>query len=168
VNDPVQHLLEIEAIKQLKYRYFRFLDTKRWDELGELFVPEATCAYASGAYTHSGRDAILGFLRGALSRPTMLSAHHGHHPEIELTGADSATGTWAFEDTVIDTQHQITIRGAAYYEDEYVKRGGVWRFRHTGYVRTFEEIETRKDRPGLRITQNRFAAAGQGPARASG
>ena len=29
-------LQEIEAIKQLKYRYFRFLDTKKWDDLGHL------------------------------------------------------------------------------------------------------------------------------------
>jgi uncharacterized protein (TIGR02246 family) len=159
VTDPVRALLEIEAIRQLKYRYFRFLDQKRWDDLRELFVEEATCAYASGAYAYQGRDAIVGFLVKALDRPTMLTAHHGHHPEIELTGPDTARGTWAFEDVVIDTQHEITIRGAAFYEDEYVRRDGEWRLRHTGYVRTFEEMESRKERPGLRLTQNRFAAA---------
>lgn len=170
MTDAVARLLEIEAIRQLKYRYFRFLDLKRWDDLRELFVEEATCAYASGAYSHRGRDAILDFLVGALGRSTMLTAHHGHHPEIELTGPDSARGTWAFEDTVIDTQHQITIRGAAFYEDEYVKRDGAWKLLHTGYVRTFEEIESRKDRPGLSLTQNRFAddADGGGPRRGGG
>lgn len=156
-DSPVERLLEIEAIRQLKYRYFRFLDLKRWDDLRELFVEEATSSYASGRYAFEGRDAILDFLRQALDRPTMITAHHGHHPEIELMGDDRARGTWAFEDVVIDTQHGITIRGAAFYEDEYVKRDGAWRFRHTGYVRTFEEMEPRAERRGLRLTANRFA-----------
>jgi 3-phenylpropionate/cinnamic acid dioxygenase small subunit len=28
----------LEQIKQLKARYFRFVDTKRWQEWGELFT----------------------------------------------------------------------------------------------------------------------------------
>jgi hypothetical protein len=53
---------------------------------------------------------------------------------------------------VIETQAQITIRGAAFYYDEYVKQDGTWRLRSTGYKRTFEEVESRRDRPGLRLT----------------
>ena len=36
---------DIEAIKQLKYRYLRTLDLKQWDEFAECFVPEATGDY---------------------------------------------------------------------------------------------------------------------------
>ena len=32
--DKVQRLVDIEAIKQLKARYFRFMDTKRWQDWG--------------------------------------------------------------------------------------------------------------------------------------
>ena len=39
---------ELEAIKRLKYRYFRCLDLKRWDELKECFVEDATSAYGGG------------------------------------------------------------------------------------------------------------------------
>ena len=63
-------LVEIEAIKQVKYRYFRFLDLKMWDEIEELFVPEATCAYSAGAYSFEGRDAIVGFFRKSMGRET--------------------------------------------------------------------------------------------------
>ena len=31
----MDELREIEAIKRLKYRYFRRLDSKRWEELAE-------------------------------------------------------------------------------------------------------------------------------------
>ena len=40
----------------------------------------------------------------------------------------------------METAWKITIRGAAFYEDEYEKSGGRWRIRRTGYRRTYEEI----------------------------
>lgn len=148
---------EIEAIQQLKYRYFRFLDTKDWESMRGLFVPEANSSYGDGKYSYDGRDAILDFLTGSLGRDTIMTAHFGHHPEIELEADDRATGTWAFEDTVIDTQFGITIRGAGFYSDVYVKRDGGWKLLSTGYRRTFEEMENRKDTPSLRLTASRFA-----------
>ena len=66
----------------MKYRYFRFLDLKQWDDIAELFVPEATCAYSAGAYSYEGRDAIVEFFRKAMGRETFLSSHKAHHPEI--------------------------------------------------------------------------------------
>ncbi len=146
---------EIEAIRQLKYRYFRYLDSKLWDPLKELFVPEAVSSYSGGKYAFEGRDAILEFLASSLG-PTMITMHHGHHPEIQLTSESTATGIWALEDVVIDTANELTIRGAAYYRDEYVKLNGEWKIHSTGYERLFEEMESRKDRPGLRLTANRW------------
>ncbi len=150
-------LQEIEAIKRLKYKYFRCLDTKRWDEMRECFIEDATAAYSSGKYSFDGREQILKFLVDAMDRPTVLSAHHGHHPEIEITSATTAVGVWALADTFIDLQAGITVRGAAYYRDDYVKVNGQWKIKSTGYERTFEEIEKRADIPSLQITENRFA-----------
>jgi len=147
-------LQEIEAIKRLKYKYLRCLDQKRWDELAECFTEDASSAYSGGRYAFQGRDAIMGFLKKAMGAPSFLSSHRVHHPEIELTSPTRATGVWALEDTVIETNAQITIRGAAFYTDEYVKVGGQWKIRSTGYQRTYEEMESRKDRPGLRLTAN--------------
>ena len=148
----VKRLEEIEAIKQLKYRYMRGIDEKLWDQIETCFVPEATCAYSNGKYKFDGRDAIMKFLTESMSRPTFLSSHRVHHPEIELTSPTTAVGTWALEDWVIDEQHGITIHGAAFYKDRYVKVGGAWKIEHTGYERTFEEMAPRKEQ-GWRITQ---------------
>jgi hypothetical protein len=152
-------LQELEAIKRLKYRYMRCVDQKRWDELAECFVPEATCAYADGQLSYRGRDAILGFLRGAMDRPGFYSSHRVTQPEIELTSPSTASGVWALEDTILDVGLGLTIRGAGFYRDEYVKRDGAWRIRSTGYERTYEETESRADRPGLRLTASAWEAA---------
>lgn len=135
-------LLEnLEAIRQLKYRYFRLLDSKRWVELGACFTDDATAAYDSGKYSYTGRDAILEFLRTSLGSHDILSLHQGHHPEITLIDVERARGTWYLEDYLIFRSAGMRLRGAAFYDDDYVCHDGVWRIAHTGYVRTFEEMQ---------------------------
>ena len=149
----LEALAEIEAIKQLKYRYFRCLDSKRWAELAECFAPDATSSYDSGKYAFQGRDQIIGFLERALGPASMITMHHGHHPEIELTSSTRATGTWYLEDQVIDAKRNTTLRGAAFYHDVYVKLGGAWKLQSTGYVRTFEECRIAPKNPSLKLTR---------------
>jgi hypothetical protein len=146
-------LEEIEAIKQLKYRYFRALDCKQWDDLGATLTDDARTAYDSGKYAFQGRDAILGFLRDALGSPRVISLHHGHHPEIELTSDTAAHATWYLEDMVIFRDSNTVLHGAGFYQDEYVKVNGSWKIRATGYERTFERIETL---PGTIQMRTRF------------
>jgi hypothetical protein len=148
----VEKMEEIEAIKQLKYRYIRAIDQKLWDVMESCFTPDATSSYSGGKYAFDGRDAIMKFLTESMSRASFLSSHRVHQPEIELTSPTAATGIWALEDYVIDEQHGITIHGAAFYKDRYVKVGGEWKIQHTGYERTFEEMAPRKEQ-GWRITQ---------------
>ena len=153
--NATERLLEIEAIKRLKYRYMRGIDEKLWDQIEACFVQEATCAYSNGKYQFDGRDAIMKFLTESMARPTFLSSHRVHQPEIDFTSDTTATGIWALEDTVIDEQHGITIQGAAFYRDEYVKIGGEWKIKHTGYKRTYEQMQPRKD-TGWKVTQRGF------------
>lgn len=150
-------LEEIESIKKLKYKYFRCLDSKRWAELAECFAPDATSSYDGGKYSFQGRAQIVGFLEAALGRPTMITLHQGHHPEIELTSPTTATGTWYLEDQVIDAKRNTTLRGAAFYHDEYVKLDGAWKLQSTGYVRTFEEVQDRSETPSLKLTRTLFS-----------
>lgn len=153
-------LVEIHAIERLKYRYLRGLDQKCWDDVAACFTADAVAAYSGGKYTYEGRDAILEFLRGAMGAETFHSSHRCHHPEIDLTGPTTAVGTWAMDDVVVETAWDITIRGAAFYEDEYQKLGGEWRLRRTGYRRTYEEILPRGSIDGLRLTASWWATGG--------
>ena len=120
-----EDLVEIELIKRLKYKYMRCLDQKLWDVVGECFTPDATASYSGGVYSFEGRDAIVEFLRTSMGSTTMLTSHRCHHPEIDLDeDRAGANGTWAFEDTVILTDVGVTVQGAAFYHDRYVKDEG--------------------------------------------
>jgi hypothetical protein len=153
----VVDLHEIEAIKRLKYRYCRCLDEKRWEDLEQCLTEDATSSYSDGKYSFAGRAAIMAFLRSALGPPSRISSHRVHHPEIDLTSPTVATGIWALDDVVIETDANLTIRGAAFYQDEYVKVGGEWKIKSTGYARLYEEMESRGDTPSLRLTADRWA-----------
>ena len=156
-----EDLVEIELIKRLKYRYLRCLDQKLWDELQTCFIAQATASYGGGAFARDGRDAIIEFISTSMGATTMLSSHRCHHPEIDLVGADEATGVWALEDVIILTDFDITIQGAAFYTDRYVKRDGRWLIAHTGYKRTYEELMPRASIEGLKLTANWWTTDGR-------
>jgi len=154
-------LVELEAIKRVKYRYMRTLDQKLWDEMATCFTDDAVAAYSGGKYTYEGREAILEFLSTSMGAETFHSAHRIHQPEIDLTSPTTAVGTWAMDDVVVMTDWNLTIRGAAFYEDEYVKVDGEWKIQRTAYKRVFEEISSRAGRPGLQLTASYWATDGR-------
>ena len=148
--DAVQKLVEIEAIKQLKGRYQRSVDTKDWDLMRSVFAPNATSVYSDGKYTFEDRDAIIQFLKDGLGDPARVqSMHHAHTPEIEITSETTAVGTWYLEDFVISelpsegAPDGTVMHGTGIYHDEYVKIEGEWVISKTGYERIFEDFQPR-------------------------
>ncbi|HEV3225674.1 MAG TPA: nuclear transport factor 2 family protein [Acidimicrobiales bacterium] len=154
-----EDLVELELIKRLKYRYARCLDLKLFDEVGELFTADATASYGGGAYTFDGRDAIVDFLRRSMSSTAMLTSHKMHNPEIDLTGPTTATGIWSLDDVVVLSDMSLTVRGAAFYDDQYVKVDGRWCIAHTGYKRVYEELAPRP--PDITLTASYWGTDGR-------
>jgi len=133
----VQALEDIEAIKRLKGKYIRCVDRKLWQELEECFVADAEAHYGENN-DYTGRDAILGFLKGGLVEGVVKSAHECHTPEIELTGEATARGIWKFHDYIV-IKGKPFLNGWAYYDDRYVKVNGEWKIKNVTYTREHEE-----------------------------
>ena len=154
-------LAALEEIRRVKYHYLRCVDLKLWDEIAEVFTPDATVDYGTRALGKpiklAGRDEIVAFLRDSLG-PGIITVHFASQPEIDIDG-DVASGIWSFKDTVIATDFKVLIEGAAFYEDRYARGAdGRWRISHTGYVRTYEVMMSLDDVPSLKFTANRWAA----------
>ena len=130
----------LEAIHLLKARYFRFLDTKQWDAFGALFTANAELhAGRDPQERFAGREAIVRGVAAALEGA--VTVHHGHMPEIEITGETTASGIWAMEDHV--ELPRLVLRGAGHYHDDYALEGGVWRIRKSRLVRLRRDVERR-------------------------
>jgi SnoaL-like domain len=157
----VEEFLEIREIEQLKYRYMRAVDTHDWDLMRECFMEDAKTWYGNGSYADTGRDNILRFFRTVIT-PVFVSSHIALHPEITLTGPDTAKGIWRLQDIVhfigpnpdskeADIKGGEEMVGAGYYYDEYAKRDGIWRISSTGYVRIFEKVNAPDTREGSHL-----------------
>ena len=117
---------DYEAIKKLKARYFRLLDTKRWDELGDLFAEDAFfVSPQTGEPTVRGRAAMADRVRRFVK--DAVTVHHGHMPEIELTGPATAAAVWAMFGLIDDGERFSEWYG--HYDDTYVKLDGEWKIR---------------------------------------
>ena len=85
---------DVEAIRQLKARYFRTMDTKDWNGMRRMFADDVVMdTTASGGGVITGADEFMAFLRETLADATTV--HHGHMPEIEVTSPTTANGIWA-------------------------------------------------------------------------
>ncbi|HLN18532.1 MAG TPA: nuclear transport factor 2 family protein [Acidimicrobiales bacterium] len=126
-----EDLVDIEAIKQLKARYFRLMDTKRWDEWADVFTPDAVMG--TGRRRVEGREAIVDFVANLLLDYTTV--HHGHMPEIEITGPETATAIWSMYDRV-EFPDPKGIEGYGHYVEDY-ERGadGAWRIKRLDLTR---------------------------------
>src|ERR1700704_4430500 len=101
---------EIDAIKQLKARYFRFMDTKRWDDLRRQFTDDARFDGTNKPVT--GPDEFVAWNTVRLGPATTV--HQGHMPEILLTSKDTAKGIWAMFDWVEFSTVITSGRGKGY------------------------------------------------------
>jgi len=118
---------DVEAIRQLKARYFRLMDTKDWDAMRFVLTDDVVMdTTASGGNLMTGADRYMVFLREAIG--DVLTVHHGHTPEIELTSETTATGIWAMED-MLRWPNGKEMHGYGHYHETYEKVHGAWRIK---------------------------------------
>jgi hypothetical protein len=173
--DSLEGLRSLEEIRQVKYRCLRCVDLKLWDEIGDVFTPDADLDYGTIAYGKAlqiaGRAEIVAFFRTKLG-PDTLTSHSAGQPEITVDGGGTGTGTgtgatgiWQVRDTVLATRHRLLITGAAFHHDRY-ERGpdGRWRMAGTRCVRNYETMVSLDDLPSFKLTAG---LNGQVPALAS-
>ena len=133
----VQRLLDVEELKRLKARYFRTLDRKEWDAFALVFARDAVMEVPEAGMVERGRAAIVASVSAALAGTQTV--HHGPMPDVEVTGSDTARGTWAMFDYVEwprpEGGGRVGLQGYGHYEEEYVREEGEWRIRHLRLVR---------------------------------
>ena len=133
---------DIEAIKQLKARYFRMMDLKDWDGLAAVFTDdvEIDMTGEGAGITHSVAE-YMPFLRDAIE--PVRTVHHGHMPEIELTSPTTARGLWSMEDKLWWPEGSpiVHMHGYGHYHETYEKTAAGWRIKTMRLTRLHREVE---------------------------
>jgi len=131
---------DIEAIEQLKARYFRTMDTKDWSGMRRVFADDVVMdTTSSGGGVISGADEFLAFLEPTLR--DVVTVHHGHMPEIQLTSTTTATGIWSMED-MLRWPDGTEMHGYGHYHETYAKVDGEWRITTSTLTRLRTDFRT--------------------------
>ena len=129
---------EIEAIRQLKARYFRLMDTKDWVGMREVFADDVVIDTSeAGGDVVSGADQFMVFLHETLG--DAVTVHHGHMPEIDLTSDTTATGIWALNDIIVWSSG-MRLDGYGHYHETYEKSDGQWRIKSSKLTRVHTDF----------------------------
>jgi hypothetical protein len=132
--------LDIEAIKKLKARYCRLLDTKDWAGWREIFTDDfVSDTTQSGGVLITGADNMVAFIRKPLGKPSQPTVHQVHAPEIELTSPTTATGIWALND-IVRLAPGVNLSGYGHYHETYEKTDGEWRIKTSTLTRLREDV----------------------------
>jgi uncharacterized protein (TIGR02246 family) len=136
---------DIEAIRQLKARYFRTMDTKDWAAMRQVFTDDVVIDTSeAGGETVEGADTFMAFLKDALDGATTV--HQGHMPEIEVTSETTATGIWALNDIVI-WPNGMRLDGYGHYDETYLKNDGAWKIASSKLTRLHVDFVVPEDAP---------------------
>ena len=141
-DDAAATLLSIEAIKQLKARYCRYLDTKDWAAWRAIFADDfVSDTSEAGGKLIVGADDFVAFTRKGIGRPAQATAHQVHAPEIDLTSASTARGVWALQD-VVRFGPGLSLVGYGHYHETYENIAGQWLIKSSKLTRLREDIVT--------------------------
>lgn len=143
---------ELEALRQLKARYCRFLDTKDAESWRGVFTTDVVVTLDMAVSTAGADPQTAPPLEGVDEFVPMVLAglegvatkHHCHTPELALTSATTATGIWAMEDLLLFGDGR-ELYGAGHYHETYEESDGSWRIKTLHLTRTILKITGGED-----------------------
>lgn len=141
----IEQLLATEAIKQLKARYFYYLDHKDWVRWRtEVWAPDATLDVPEViSEPVAGADNIVAWTASRFEK--VVATHYGHMPILDFITADTATGLWAMEDILRWPDNSpgpdgyTFIHGYGHYHETYLRTSEGWRIKSTRLTRIYVE-----------------------------
>jgi hypothetical protein len=130
----VQQLEDIEAIKQLKARWWFACDTRDIAGMRACYDENDFLIDFGFIGEFTDMDAFIEVFESLACHPSHVDMHHGMAPEIKMTGTDTASGRWRMRFQLLETEQQQIQLMSGFYEDEYARVDGEWKMRVSKYT----------------------------------
>lgn len=141
----VTRIEQVEAIKALKHRYWRACDAKDPQGFRDCFIRRgARIDYGRlGSFDDADPMAEI-FAKVALhtvdGEYVIFDMHHGVHPEITVTGPDTATGRWTLRFRQVNLLDNTEKLMTGEYDDEYLLEDGDWKMSRCRFTETWATV----------------------------
>ena len=136
LQQRLQRLEDMQALQALKAQYLRACDQKQPEIMRECFVEDGAVIEADGFPPIVGREGwVETFTRLAVENPSIQDRHHSHNPQIQFTGADSATVLWDLDFCQINVKERTVVNLSGQYTDECVRINGRWQIKSMRFQR---------------------------------
>jgi hypothetical protein len=140
LEQRLSRLEAIEAIRQLKARYFHACDRKELDAVRDCFSPGKIDLRYGRIGNFTAREQMLTVFSELACQPHIVEMHHGQNPQIEILDQDNATGVWGLYYYLIDTRRKTVTQLAGNYDDAYVRHDRQWHITRSIYEVTSTQI----------------------------
>jgi hypothetical protein len=135
LESKVNELVDIEAIRDLRFRYHEYINEAKFSEIASLFTEDGDLLFGHLGNAH-GHDEINRFFGGLLTKPDAAGKSKTprlsrvrqfiHNHMVEIHG-DRASGFSYLEAKPVYKGESYVV--AARYDDEYVRHNGQWKFK---------------------------------------
>jgi len=126
LEQRIQRLEDIEAIKQLKAKYLHSCDTKNIDEIRQCFSPNNIVIDYGAIGAFADRESFLELFRAMACNEYVTDMHHGQNPRITWVNESRASAHWDLYFYQVNAETQNLTQLAGSYFDEYEKCDDRW------------------------------------------
>ena len=123
----VERLEAIEAIRQLKARYFNACDAQDPERASQCFAAGDVLIDMGHIGVFRRREEFAALYRAAGCHDYILDLHQGANPEIEIIDGSQARAVWSLNYRNINTRERTVTFLSVLYRDEYAKMDGEWK-----------------------------------------
>ena len=130
----IQCLEDIEAIKQLKARWWFSCDTRDTAGMRGCFDEDNFEIDFGFIGRFNDMNAFVEVFESLACHPSHIDMHHGLAPEITILDSQTAQGRWRMRFQLLETELKQVQLMSGFYEDQYVKLGNDWKMRKSKYT----------------------------------
>lgn len=127
-------------LQDLLIRYSEAIDRREFDELGEIFTPDAYIDYRDTGGVDGQYPQVKPWLAETLPAYFERNAHMLGLPAIKLAGNTATARTFCFNPMILKGDKPTVMQVGVWYDDEFVRTADGWRIARRVEIKCYDKL----------------------------
>jgi hypothetical protein len=137
---PLAEISDRLEIQQLLISYSEAIDRRRFDELDDVFIPDAYVDYRATGGIDGQYPEVKAWLAEVLPQFFSVNAHMLGLPAIRIDGDRASARTFCFNPMVLKGEKPSVMQVGLWYVDEFVRTPEGWRMSRRVEEKCFDKL----------------------------